>query len=86
MVVVEGVEGQPAGTADADQARGTQEAKLVGNGGFARSDERGQVADAAFAVRQRVHKPHPGGIAEQLEDVGHGVDRPAAQQPRLDVR
>ena len=80
VMVVERVERLPAGPADADQARGSQQPKLVRHGRFAESDKRGQVADAALAVRQRIHNAHAGGIAEQFEDVGDGFQRPAAQQ------
>ena len=40
VVVVERVEGQPAGAADADQARGAEQAQLVRNGRFGQADER----------------------------------------------
>ena len=75
VMVVEGVEGLAAGTADTDQPRGSQQPKLVRHGRFAQAHERGQIADATLTVRQRVYNPHAGGIAEELEDIGDGLDR-----------
>ena len=74
VMVVERVEGQTAGAADADEARGAQQTQLVRDGRLGQADERGQVADAALTVRQRIDQPHPGGIAEQLEDIGNGIN------------
>ena len=55
-------------------------------------DERGDVADAQLAARQRIQNADAGRIAEDAERVGERLDRPRRhQQPtpllaRADVR
>jgi hypothetical protein len=75
MVIVEGVIGMAAGSPDANEARGAEQAKLMGDGGFGLPDQCRQVAHTPFAVAERVDQADPCGIAEQLEDLGNRVDR-----------
>ena len=54
VLVVERVVDQPAGTARPDQAHAAKQAQLMGDGGLADADERGDVADAELAAGQHV--------------------------------
>ena len=71
MMVVERVIGQPAGPPDADEPSGTQQPQLMRHSRLTEANERSQVADASFALCQDIDEPHPRGVAQELEDVGH---------------
>ena len=49
-------------------------------GGLADADERGDVADAQLAGRQRVEDAHPRRIAEDAKRVGQRLDRVRGHQ------
>lgn len=85
VVVVEGVVRKPAGPAHPDQTRGAEKPELMRHRRLGHADERRQVADATFAVRQGVNQPHACGIAQQLENVGNRLDRARTQKTRLDA-
>lgn len=85
MVIVERVEGLTACPAHTDQARATQQAKLVRDGRFGQFHQRRKVADASFTVGERIQQPHASRVAEEFERLGHVEDRPRAQQTRRHV-
>src|SRR5690242_278182 len=70
VVVVQSVIDQPTVAAWPDETETTQEAKLVGDGGFGLPDGRGEVADAEFARGEGGDDAEAGGIGERGEDVG----------------
>lgn len=86
VMVVERVEREAPGPADPHEPRGAQEAQLVRNGRLGLTDERGQVADAALSMGQRIDESDAGGIPQQFEDVGQRLDGAPAQETRADVR
>jgi len=86
MVVVERIESQASGAPDADQPRPSQQPQLVRHGRFGHPDERGQVADATFAVTERIHQSHARRVAQQLEDLRDGIHVPSSQQAGANVR
>jgi hypothetical protein len=85
VVIVQRVKRLPAIPAGADQSRRTQEAQLVGHGGFGDADQRGEVAHTPFPMGQRVEDPHPGGVGQELEDLGHRLQRDAVEQTGADA-
>ena len=86
VMVVEGVEREPAGAADAHEPRGAEQTQLVRDGGLGEAHERREIADAALAVGQRVDQPHARRIAQQLEHVGDRFDGAAGKQALLELR
>ena len=86
VVVVEGVEREPARAAHPHEARGAQQAQLMRHGRLGLADERGEIADAALAVGQHIDETNASRIAQELEDVGHRFNRPTGQQPVSYVR
>ena len=86
VMVVEGIEGLPAGAPDTDQPRRTQQPELVRGGGFTEPNEPGEIADTALAVRQGIYNADASRVGEQSEDVCNRVQRAAAKQPGTHVR
>ena len=83
MVVVEGVEGHATRSARAHQSGSPQQPKLMGHRRLRHSDQVGQVAHTSLAMSQGVDEADPGGVAEQLEHFGDGLDDRGVQQARL---
>jgi hypothetical protein len=82
VVIVERIKRLASFPAHTHQTGGAQQAQLVGHRGFGDADERRQITDTPFAVRQRVKNADTGGIGEQFEDVGDRLKGHAAQEPR----
>ena len=74
VVIVERVKGQTSGAPHTYQAGGAKQTKLVRDRRFAQTNERSQVAHAAFAVRQRVDQPNASRVAKKLEDVSDRIN------------
>ena len=67
VAVVERVEHHAPFAARLDQPQVAQQAQLVRDGGLGHPDQRGEIADAQLAVRQRVEDAHARRIAERAE-------------------
>ena len=86
VLIVDGVVDQTAGAARAHETHAPQQSQLVRRGGLADADERGDVADAELARRQRVENPHSCRITEDAECLGKRFDRTRAHQEGLSRR
>ena len=75
MVVIERVERLPARAPYPNQMRSAQQPELMRHCGFAQTHERRQIADATFAMCERINKTDTGGITKESEHVGDRVDR-----------
>lgn len=82
-MIVERVERLSPCAAHTNEPGAPKEPKLMGYGRLGELDQCRQIADAAFAVTQRVDQTHAGRIAEQPEDVGHRLHGPGRQQALL---
>ena len=80
VLIVDGVIDEPAGASRAHEPHAPQQPQLVGRRGFADADERGDVADAELAARQRIEDPYAGGITEDAERVSQRFDRAGPHQ------
>ena len=81
VVVVDRIERKPAGAADAHQPRAPEQPKLMGDCRFGHADQTREIADTAFALHQRINQTNAGGIAEEPENVGHGLNGLSVYQP-----
>ena len=85
VVIIERIERLPARATHPDQPRATQQAQLMRHSRLGQSHQGRQVADAAFAMTERIDHPHTCRITQQPEDVGHGPDCVCGQKPRSNV-
>lgn len=74
VVVVEAVVQDLAVTAAADDGQVAELSKLVGGGGLADAQERGEVADAHLALGEGEDDAEAGGVAEGFEQAGEGFE------------
>jgi hypothetical protein len=86
VMIVKGVEREPAGAANANEPRGAEQTQLMRDGGLGETHEGREIADAALAVRQRVDQPHSRRIPEKLEHVRDGFNGAAGKQALLELR
>jgi hypothetical protein len=86
VLIVDGVVDQAARAARAHETHAPQQPQLVRRSGLADADERGDVADAELARRQRVEDPHACRIAEDAERVSKRFDRACIHQQGLPRR
>jgi hypothetical protein len=82
-MVVERVVREAARSAHPNQTGATKETKLMRHRGLGHADERREIADAPLAMRQCVNQADTGRITQQLEDLGHRLDRSRGQKPGL---
>jgi hypothetical protein len=80
VVIVERVERHAAGPPGADKAGLPEKAQLMRNRRLAEPDERRKIADASFAVRQRIEQPYSRRISENLEDIRDSINRSLLEQ------
>lgn len=86
MMVVERIVREPSGAPDPDEPGGAQETQLMRDRRLAETEQRGEVADAAFAVGQRIHDPDACGVAQELEYSGHRLDGAGPEETGLERR
>ena len=67
VAVVERVEHHAPFAPRLDEPQIAQQPQLVRDGRLGHADQRGEVADAQLAVRERVEDPHPRRVAERAE-------------------
>ncbi len=80
VVIVDGVVHEAPGAPRADQSHAAKQPQLMRDRGLADPDERGDVADAELAGRERVENSHARGIAERAERVRQSLDGSRRQQ------
>jgi hypothetical protein len=68
VVVIQGVIGQATRPADPDETGRAKETQLMRHCRLRHADERREVANTPFAVRQGVNQPDTRRIAKQFED------------------
>jgi hypothetical protein len=94
VLIVERVKDEPPGPARLDETHAPQEAKLVGDGGFADYSKAGDVTNAELAAAERIEDPDPRGISKDTEGIGnvpYGIRRhqPSSAgfgSPRVEMR
>jgi hypothetical protein len=74
MVVVQGVVYPFALAPVFDDAKGSQDSKLVGYGRFALAAKYGKITDTMFPVQKRRDDFNPGRISQGLEYLGKALD------------
>src|SRR5690606_1998611 len=85
-VAGEPVVGHAALLAEGDQPVGAQEPELVAHGALVDVGNRGQVAHAQFLLREGAQHAVAGGVGEELEALGGGLDFLWSRQGGLDAR
>ncbi len=84
MLVVQPVEHEAAAAARPHQPQAAEQAQLMRDGGLARIDELGQLADAHFLLGQRIQQADAGRIAEHGEGRGQRLGGALAHQRPAD--
>ena len=83
VLIVDSVIDEPARAPRTHEPHAPQQPQLVRRRGLADADERGDVADAELATRQRIEDPYAGRITEDAERVSQRVDRAGPHQSGL---